>query len=211
MKFEKLGKDKIKVTLNKDDLHANDVDSHSFMCNSEESHSLVLNVLEKAERDYGFSTKDYNLKVETIALSNGSFILTITRAYEPGSRAYSSNMNRKKLKVYRKTPKSETSSALYKFNSFEDFCDLVNELNSNNLIDYKQISKNTILYAYNDAYYLFIDEVNIKFPNLKSLFATITEFGTYMESTDIFTGKLFECGTIIFKEKAIENCIKHFV
>ena len=162
MKFEKLSKDKIKVTLNKDDLTANDIDFHSFMSNSEESHSLVLDVLEMAEREYDFSTKDYNLKVETVALSNGSFILTITRAQEPNPKSHINNTQRRKIKAYRKSPAPLTSSAIYKFNSFEDFCDLANELNTNCMIDYNQVSKDNSLYLYKDAYYLFISEINIK-------------------------------------------------
>ena len=64
MKFEKVNNDKIKVTLSKADLEANDIDMHSFMSNSEETQSLFLSVLDKAERDYGFSTDNYKLKVE---------------------------------------------------------------------------------------------------------------------------------------------------
>lgn len=85
MKFEKVNNDKMKITLSSADLEANDIDFHSFMSNSNETQSLFLAVLDKAERDYGFSTENYQLKVETLALDNGNFILTITRSRISGT------------------------------------------------------------------------------------------------------------------------------
>ena len=80
MKFEKVNNDKMRVTLSRDDLKANDIDLHSFMSDSSETESLFLAVLNKAEQDYGFSTDNYRLKVETFAMDDGNFILTITRS-----------------------------------------------------------------------------------------------------------------------------------
>ena len=51
MKFEKVNDNKIKITLNMDDLKANDIDFHSFMSNSGETESFFLAVLDKAERE----------------------------------------------------------------------------------------------------------------------------------------------------------------
>ena len=70
MKFEKVNNDKIKITLNSKDLEANDIDFHSFMSNSSQTQSLFLAVLDKAERDYGFSTDNYQLKVETVVIDS---------------------------------------------------------------------------------------------------------------------------------------------
>ena len=49
MKFEKVNNDKIKITISSDDLEANNIDFHSFMSNSNETQSLFLSVLDKAE------------------------------------------------------------------------------------------------------------------------------------------------------------------
>ena len=75
MKFEKISKDKIKVTITLDELNRNDIDFNSFMANSKETQSLFLDVLNTAEKDYGFSTDNYDLKVETIALSDRNFYI----------------------------------------------------------------------------------------------------------------------------------------
>lgn len=211
MKFEKINKDKIKVTLNSEDLTANDLDFHSFMSNSKETHSLFLNVLEQAEKDFDFSTKDYNLHVETIALADGNFILTITRVQNSQSAVSDSTSSRKKIKVSRKAPKLESTSLIYKFAAFEDFCDLSRFLSNSQKINYKNLSRESSLHKYNESYYLCLTEINKDATLLKRAFSSITEFATYIDSSETFKAKLLESGLTIYKTNAIENCIKHFI
>ena len=59
MRFEKLNEDKIRITLSHDDLVKKDIDFHSFMSNSIESQALFFDMLEEAEKEIGFVTKDY--------------------------------------------------------------------------------------------------------------------------------------------------------
>ncbi|MCL2355524.1 MAG: adaptor protein MecA, partial [Oscillospiraceae bacterium] len=59
MKFEKLTENKIRIILNLDDLHEKNIDFHSFMSNSLESQDLFFDMLEKAEKEIGFNTRDY--------------------------------------------------------------------------------------------------------------------------------------------------------
>ena len=42
MRFEKINEDKIRITLNHEDLLKKDIDFHSFMANSIESQDLFL-------------------------------------------------------------------------------------------------------------------------------------------------------------------------
>lgn len=207
MKFEKINKDKIKVTLDNEDLIKNCIDLHSFMSNSEESHSLFLDVLEKAEKDYGFSTENYNLKVETLALSDGNFILTITRILESDLQ---NRAPRKKLRVTRKKHNEKISVAIYKFNTFDDFCNLTQSLNTSTLIDTDDICSDSILYSYNNNYYLILDNIHIS-TNANSLLAMLTEFSTYVSSSNSYISKLHENGNLIFKNRAIQNCEKFFI
>ena len=79
MKFEKLNENKIRITLNNQDLIEKNIDFHSFMSNSKESQNLFLDMLDEAEKKVGFVTKDYKLRIEALAMSDGNFILTITR------------------------------------------------------------------------------------------------------------------------------------
>lgn len=209
MKFEKVNNDKIKITLSSADLEANDIDFHSFMSNSNETQSLFLAVLDKAERDYGFSTANYQLKVETLALDNGNFILTITRSRLCNTIEVSTE--KKKLKVSRKVPNLTSASLIYKFNSFEDFCDFVKFLSSSELPDTDKISKSSMLYCYNTYYYLIFNNINVKYPQLKSMYSAITEFATYVDYSDALAAKLHECATLVIKDHVIKVCKKYFL
>jgi len=70
MKIEKLNENKIRIILNLDDLKEKNIDFHSFMSNSIESQDLFLDMLDKAEEEIGFITKDYKLIIEAIATSD---------------------------------------------------------------------------------------------------------------------------------------------
>ena len=209
MKFEKVNNDKIKITLSSADLEANDIDFHSFMSNSNETQSLFLAVLDKAEKDYGFSTDNYQLKVETLALDNGNFILTITRSRV--SNTAESNIEKKKFKVSRKVPNLTSASLIYKFNSFEDFCDFIEFLSFSEMTDDDKISKASMLYCYNSYYYLIFSNINVKYTYLKALCSAITEFATYVDYSEALAAKLHESATLVIKDHVIKICSKYFL
>ena len=82
MKIEKLNEDKIRITLNLEELKNKNVDFHSFMSNPIETQSFFLDMLDEAEREIGFSTENYRIAIEALAMSNGNFIFTVTRIQE---------------------------------------------------------------------------------------------------------------------------------
>ena len=67
MHIEKLNDNKIRIILNLEDLKQNNIDFHSFMANSIETQTLFLHMLEKAETEIGFVTKNHRLIIEAIA------------------------------------------------------------------------------------------------------------------------------------------------
>ena len=80
MKFEKLSENKLRITLNIRDLADKDIDYHSFMSNSVDTQKLFLDMLEKAEEEVGFKTKNYKIMIEAVVTSTGEFIVTVTRS-----------------------------------------------------------------------------------------------------------------------------------
>lgn len=204
MQIEKLNENKIRITLNLDDLKENNVDLHSFMSNSIESQDLFYDVLDKAEKEIGFETKDYKLMVEALAIPEGKFVLTVTR-FSPEKEV------KKKIKVKRKVVTAENNLAIYKFNTFEDYLDFCNYIKENlDTSMYKKLSK-AILYKYNFNYYLRIPINNINLDLFKSIHCSIIEFATHISNSDLFERKLIEYGNVIFKTNAIFNCIKVFL
>lgn len=203
MKFEKLTENKIRITLNLSDLEEEHIDLHSFMSNSPESQALFCNLLNQAEKEVGFYTKDYKLMIEAIAIPNGNFILTITRLPEK-------ELNKKPVKIKRKTSSINNSLVIYSFNSFDDYCEFCNylnlHLNNETFTKLKKVS----LYLHNSKYYLCIHITKTNLPIVKTINYEISEFGNSIDNPELFERKLLEYGKIIFKTNAIYNCIRTF-
>lgn len=212
MKFEKVNKDKMRVTLSRDDLEANDIDFHSFMSDSHETETLFLAVLDKAEQDYGFSTDNYKLKVETFALDNGNFILTITRSRDSIANSGDiKNPTKKRFRVSRKVPTEVSESLAYKFNNFDDFCSFAKFLTTAQIKNIDKMAKTSMLYSYNGNYYWVLNNINPKYTYLKNVYSAVTEFGAYASCANSFIAKLHENGSLIIKANAVKVCTKYFV
>ncbi len=70
MKIEKLDENKIRIILNMDDLNAHDIDYQTFMSNSIETQSIFLDMLNTAEKEFGFNTDDCRIMIEAVALKD---------------------------------------------------------------------------------------------------------------------------------------------
>lgn len=70
LQIEKITENKIRITLNIQDLQEKNIDLHTFMSNSIESQDLFYEMLNKAEKEVGFETKDYKLMIEALAIPN---------------------------------------------------------------------------------------------------------------------------------------------
>ena len=197
MKIEKLSENKIRVTLSHQDLVQKNIDSQD----------LVFDVLDEAEKEIGFVTKNYQIKIEAIAIADGDFILTVTRSLpDTSSKPISS---RKKVSVKRKSTDLKSTQLAYTFSTFDDFCNFIEFFSSSNL-PATNIAKSIILYEYNNTYYLVFDNINLSYKYLKKLCSSITEFATYKVNPDLFIIKLTEKGTIVMKNNAIKTALKHF-
>lgn len=207
MKFEKLNENKIRITLNTQDLAEKHIDFHSFMSNSTESQNLFLDMLDEAEKKVGFVTKDYKIRIEALALSDGNFILTITR-FNKNIESEIKSLKNKQVKIKRKKLNINSNQLIYRFDAFEDFCNFSNFISK--LENYLNLAQSTILYFYKNTYFLCFNNINSEHPYIKQLYTLITEFGTYVDNADIFSKKLIECGKVIMKNNAIKTCIKYF-
>lgn len=206
MRFEKLNENKIRITLTNQDLIKKNIDFHSFMANPIESQDLFLDVLDEAEKEIGFVTKDYQIRIEAIQIAGGDFILTVTRTL-PETQRYP---EKRKIHIKRKKANFKDNQAVYCFNTFDDFCYFLNFLN-NNHIKINNIAKNISLYEYKNLYYLTFSNINLNYIDLKKLFSGITEFATYISNTDLTKRKLTENANIIMRNNAIKTAMQYFV
>lgn len=208
MKFEKLNENKIRITLNNQDLIEKHIDFHSFMSNSQESQNLFLSMLDEAEKKVGFVTKDYKIRIEALAMSDGNFILTITRFGKNIDSTQKTSKSKRKLQIKRKDVDINSKQLIYKFNTFDDFCNFSNFISK--LDNFYSLAKSMVLYLYQNSYYLSLSNVNVENKDIRKLYTLITEFGTYVDNSEIFSRKLTECGKIVIKNNAIKTCIKYF-
>ena len=119
---------------------------------------------------------------------------------------------RKKLKVKRKINNIESSKDLiYKFNTFDDYCNFTEYLINNNLTDASKLAKSIQLYAYNNLYYLVFHNMNNNYNKLSTFYTSITEFGSYVLHPDLFIHKLYETGTLCVKNNALKKSFEYFI
>lgn len=206
--MKNFGENKIRITLDMNDLAEKHIDFHEFMSNPINSQSFFLDVLDQAEKEIGFITKDCQIKLEALATSSGNFVLTVTRIL-PSTNTDSS---KRKVKVKRKSTSNIkcNNCAIFSFDTFDDFYDYGVSLTSNLSKQIKDLIGNTKLYLYNNTYYLIIDKLpdNLEFVKLFS--SSLLEFGKFVSDSNTYKNKIIECGEIIIKKNAILCCNNKF-
>jgi len=210
MKIEKLTENKLRVVLNIEDLETNNIDFESVINNTPETQSLILSILNQAEKEVGFYVQDSKIIIETFASFDGNFVFTITKS--PSIQAEYHTFSRKTPKAKRKSFKLD-NSLIYSFQNFDEFCDFCKALHLEFLSheSIKLICKNTSLYFYKDTYYLLITGINANNKHLTEFFSVISEFTNRIDYYKNFDAKLIEHGKPIFKKNAISNTINIFV
>lgn len=203
MKFEKLNENKIRITLSMHDLEEKDIDFHDFMSNSIESQDLFLDMLEEAEEKIGFHARNCKVKIEALAMTENNFVLTITKIMPCVTP-------KKKPKVKRKVNDINISNLVYKFNSFDDYCNFIEFMLHNKLEDASKVANKIIVYVYNNSYYLVLSDLNITYKKVYTFFTAITEFASYMPEPDLYVCRLSESGTIAIKNNAFRKGFNYF-
>ena len=210
MKIEKLTENKIRIILNIEDLEFNNVDFDSLLNNTPETQTLILSILNQAEKEVDFYTQDCKILVEAISCFDGNFVFTITKT---SSNISPPSFSRKKPLAKRKTLKLNSSAIIYSFQNFDEFCEFCKALHIEFLSQksIKLICKNTSLYYYKDSYYLLISGINENYEYLNVFFSVISEFTNRVDNYKNFDAILIEHGKTIFKKNAISNTINIFV
>ena len=207
MKFEKLNENKLRIIISSQDLLDKHIDFHSFMSNSLETQDIFLDILDKAEKEVGFITKNHKVRIEAFAMNNEDFIFTVTKLSEKNEKEI---YKQTKLKFKRKKTENSILQSVYKFACFDDFLSFTASLKNSNIKNIGIFSKSVILYTYKNNYYLVLNNINEQYKYNKKIFTLLTEFSSYINNSELFASKLVECGKIYFKNNAIKTCQKYF-
>ncbi|MBO5141899.1 MAG: adaptor protein MecA [Clostridia bacterium] len=195
MKIEKLNENKIKITLNSDDLKARNIDVQSFIYNTPESQDLFWDVMREAEKEYGFTVDESMVYVEASATATGIFTLTVTKTANSLNQANLRNKLKKtSYKLKRKNVNAPLDNSIYCFNSFDDICDFCNSTKIN------EFGINS-LYEFESKYYLLTTIV----PN-----SNILEYSVKEHNTDMLLAKIAEYGKKIIEKDALKTISKNF-
>lgn len=194
MKIEKLDTDKIRITLNIEDLKNNNIDFHSFMSNSKESQNLFLYMLDLAEEQVGFITDNYKVSIETMYLNNGYFILNVTRFKGDPF------LKNSRVKTKKKDFSNELTSSVYIFSCMDHFLDFYSKLK--NTIDLSILHDcKYSLYCLENQYYMEI-QTNCLNSKYKDLFLYIlSEFASIKTKSPSLISHLTERGKCVCENK----------
>ena len=201
MKIEKITDNKIRIVVKIDELSNKNINLNDFIKSNVESQKFLLEILNKAEKEIGFNTNNCKLLIEAFTSLEDFYVFTITKIKKENKHTY-------KYKV--KQNNSILKNPIYKFSSFEEFCNLCEAVNNSN-ISTTGISKNISLYLYQNTYYLIFSNLNLSYTSFKKLFSIINEFCFLVRKKDNFEYKLIEYGKPIIKQNALKTGIKYFV
>lgn len=204
MKFEKITENKIHIIFDIEDLNKENINFHSFMANSDETKKLFNKLLNEAEKEIGFITKNHTIIVEALVNLEGKFVLTVTKA-TPKTETISN----KTLIAKKKKSDISNTCTIFKFSSFDDICNLFDFLTTEDIEFINNLFTKTALYVYNSQYYicLTLSSDNVNKSHFKKVFLKISEFGCFIKNSNLFEKHLIEYGNIVI-ENNVFNKIK---
>lgn len=203
MRIEKLNENKIRIFFNIQDLQEKNIDLHTFMSNSIQSQDLFLEILNQAETEVGFRTQNHKLVIEALASMDGNFILTITKIIPKISLSTTNSQ----FKIKRKTIVPNKKLSIYEFNTFEDFCEYCNSINSNKYIN--AINESSLIF-FKKKYFLIIKNLRLNAIDLRNFSYKIIEFALRVKNEELMEKYLKEHGNTIIHKNAITTCLKYF-
>lgn len=206
MKIEKLNENKVRITLNLDDLRDRNIDYQSFMARPIETQDIFFDMLDIAEQEVGFQVDDSRFAIEVIALKDGRFIFTITKYEEDGKTIptaekilpIQNRLKRTPVHIKRKSSLVNATKTIYSFDSLDDLSGFSLLLcKSKSAQEIGQFVKRASVLEYNSRFYLVLNDINTKSSAFPLFTSVISEFASMTEHPELFEAKLTEYGNCI--------------
>ena len=194
MKIEKLNENKIKITLDINDLKSRNIDVKTLLSNTPESQDLFWDMMQEAEKEFGFNVDESMIYVEAhiSATGNFTFIVTKTNGNNPRiqQRVKTTNPN-SNYKLKRKDFSDSLDNSLFEFSSLSSF---------NNFLKLAKIEnyKGVTLYSYSNKLYLYVETCIDK---------TILEYSTRVYEKQLMLARFSEYGKVLYKSNSLEAII----
>ena len=207
MHIEKINDNKIKVTVNKEDVKIWNVNMKNLTENTPEAQDLFWFALRQAEKDVNFKVGSSQLLVEAHPSNSDGFIMIISKVdektnvfdlLEGGGKIPRGQME---IKIKRRTRKSQLVN-IFRFEDFEDLVGCTEQIKN-------IFSGQSSLFKYKDGFYLnLMPYDNMNFFETENL---LLEYSKRVPGSVITEGILKEHGTEMIKENAIETIMAYFI
>ncbi len=218
MKIEKLTENKIRIIIKQEELNDPTLDLQSIMTKASTSQSFFLDMLNRAKKEVGFDTEGHKLLIEAFSSPDNVMVFTITK-FEKLKEDNVEDLlplpflsQKRGLKVKRKInmlPKA--SFSVYRFNSFDEYCDFCNYLKLNPSVSTYRLANEISLYKYEDQFYLILSGINMEHKSLAKFYTLISEFASFCTHDNNFENVLKEHGKCVIKKNAIGVGMKYFI
>lgn len=206
MRIEKINDNKIKVTVNKEDIKIWNVTIKNLTDNTPEARDLFWFALRQAEKDVNFKVGEAQLLVEALPHGGEEFIMFISKvnSYENVMdiiEANTKNFDKTVEVKVKKRTRSASSLSIFMFEDFESLCNCIKETEG-------LFFGNSSLYKYSGKFYLvLVPSDSMMFFETENI---ITEFATRVKNPAIFEGVLKEHGEKMIEEGAVETVLTYF-
>lgn len=191
MEIKKLREDKFEVVLHIEDLKKFNIDFSEFMASKIENFDFFSIILNNIDKFSSFSLKDKKVIFETFFVDNSYFLIEF----------YIIGILSKDGKFLSKVGKnifiSNSNSIIFKFSSFDTFCDFFNYLCKINKQKLLLIIEYMKFFKYKNNYFLILNDSIFSSPIYDYSFLQISEFAEFFSCSDILSKKIEELGNNI--------------
>lgn len=206
MKIERIGTNKIKVLINRDDVKTWNVSLKNFTDNTPEAQDLFWFALKQAEQDVDFNVGKAQLLVETAATANDGFVMIISKLENESEVAEvllhaGKRIKQTEMRLSRK-PKDTPLMRIFRFADFEILCSGISEINELYLGESR-------VYKYKDSFYLELcPHDSFGFFEIENI---LSEFAAAVKRPAIIKGILNEHGIPMIVSDAVDIIMRNFV
>lgn len=203
MEIRRIGENKIKVLVRRDDVRLWNVDLKNFTDNTPEAQDMLRFALKQAEEDVNFSVGQAQLLVETMPADGDGFVMIISKLESSGELAEAllrtgKRIRRSEFKLCRRH-KAQPLLRIFRFGGFDELVDGAVQISA----EYIGGSR---LFKYNGSFYLELSPRDSF--GLFELENKLSEFSDKVPHPSVFCGVLCEHGELMIPFEAVETLVR---
>ncbi len=196
MKFEKIGENKIKVSVSQEDLLLHGISFESFAIGTPAVQDFFRDLMKKAEYETDFVVDGGRVMIEAMHLQNEGFVIFITK---PDVLAAPQKVRRIRYRARPRNAVGHRKELMYRFDNFDDLCSFA--------VKWRFQGEGSSLYKLNSSYILLLS-FPLEAYDKNYVEAQVLEFGTPVPA--LKKSYLEEHGKKICDGDAIASILKYF-